>query len=172
MKNETNNPPSDVETVGTPAIESGPVTIIEPTLERDDLDSDGTVGVVAYPYQLFRGKVTVPRHLFSDRVKNYVVSVDQSRRLAVRADTYPRIETREIADFLKLPAEVPPDQCREMARESIFKWTLRTLSLRSSPAIEISDPSSVHKLFWIIERDRTDLLVDSVDGTKRKLKAV
>jgi hypothetical protein len=171
MTVDLDSSPPDIEAADKPDTVSETLSVIEPRVGRDDLDSDGKVGIVANPYQVYRGKATVSRYFLEDRVEDYVVSVDQSRRLALRADTYPTTETRRFGDLLKLPAEVTTDQCRDMARESIFKWTLRTLSLSSSPDIEVTDPLSVHKLFWIIESDGKELIVDSVDGTERELKA-
>ncbi|MGM0397596.1 MAG: hypothetical protein ACQEQY_01250 [Halobacteriota archaeon] len=146
------------------------LSVIEPGVPRDEVDADGRVGAVAYPYRAYRGRATISPPLLDDRVEEYVVTVDRSRRLTLRADTFPEPVTRTVDDVLVLPAEVSPAQCDELAEDAVFKWTLRKFAVGSTPDIAVEDPIDVYKLFWIVEREGRDVIVDSVDGTERALE--
>ena len=146
------------------------LSVIEPGIPRDEVDADGRVGAVAYPYRAYRGTATMSRRFLDDRVEEYVVTVDRSRRLTLRADTFPEPVTRTVDDVLVLPSEVTASQCTEMARDVGIQWTLRKFSLSSTPDIDIEDPVDVYKLFWLVEREGRDVIVDSVDGTERPLE--
>lgn len=141
--------------------------IVEPNVDRDAVDSTGDVGVVATPYRFYRGTVTISRSLVTDRQDEYVVAVDQSRRLALRADTVPDAVSRHLEDGLVLPSEVTDADCRAMAEQTVFEWAMRSSMLHSSPEIELGPPRDVYKLFWLAEREEGDVIVDSVDGTER-----
>lgn len=143
--------------------------VVAPAIERGDVESTGRVGVVAYPYLVYRATATIPRRFLGDRETEYVVSLDRSRRLPLRADEHPETETRNVADVLVLPSEVSREQSRELARKAVFEWTLRSHSLGSAPDIDLADPVSAHKLFWLAERPDGDVVVDSVTGEERAL---
>jgi hypothetical protein len=117
-----------------------------------------------------KAAVTMERPLVGDRVDEFVVSVDRSRRLAVRADTVPETTERAVEDVLVIPPEIDDEQADAIARKSVFQWTLRRYSLNHAPTTESDDPIEAHKLFWIVERDGRDVIVDSVRGTDRPLK--
>lgn len=146
------------------------LTVIPPAIERDEVEASGRVGVVAYPYRVYRGTATMERPFVGDRTAEYVVSLDRSRRLTLRADHYPEVETRTVADALVLPVEVTAEQADAMARDAVFKWTLRTYSVNSAPTIELSEPVDAFKLFWLAERPGGDAIVDSVRGDERPLE--
>jgi hypothetical protein len=150
--------------------ESVRLTIIPPSIPRDGVDGDGRVGAVAYPYRVRKAAVTMERPLVGDRVDEFVVSVDRSRRLAVRADIVPETTERAVEDVLVIPPEIDDEQADAIARKSVFQWTLRRYSLNHAPTTESDDPIEAHKLFWIVERDGRDVIVDSVRGTDRPLK--
>lgn len=143
--------------------------VVAPAIERGDVESTGRVGAVAYPYLVYRATATIPRRFLGDRETEYVVSLDRSRRLPLRADEHPETETQSVADVLVLPAEVSREQSRELARKAVFEWTLRSYSLGSAPDIDLADPVSAHKLFWLAERPDGDVVVDSVTGEERPL---
>ncbi|MFB6082514.1 MAG: hypothetical protein ABEJ67_06800 [Halanaeroarchaeum sp.] len=145
------------------------LSVIRPAIERDEVESDGRVGAVAYPYRVYRGTATMDRPFMDARETQYVVSLDRSRRLTLRADTYPDVESRTVSDVLVLPSEVTPAQAESMARDAIFKWTLRTYSLNSAPDIELSEPVDAYKLYWLVDRSDGDVIVDSVRGEERPL---
>jgi hypothetical protein len=170
MTTNAKRPAIDRDTHDDAVRETATLSVIEPGVDRDAVEADGRVGAVAYPYRAYRGRATMSRPFMDDRVEEYVVTVDRSRRLTLRADTYPEPVTRTIDDVLKLPSEVTAAQCHEMASDAVFKWTLRSFSLSSTPDIDIEDPLDVYKLFWIVERDGSDVIVDSVDGTERALE--
>lgn len=149
--------------------ETATLRVIEPAIERSEVDSAGRVGAVAYPYRTFRASATMSRPFMDDRVSEYVVTIDRSRRIALRADTYPDPVERTVDDLMRLPIEVGDEQCLEMARDAIFKWTLRSVGMRSAPDISVDDPIDVYKLFWIADRQDGDVLIDSVRGTTRRL---
>ena len=54
-----------------------------------------------------------------------------------------------------------------MASEAVFKWALRSVSLSATPEISVEEPLDVYKVFWLVERDDGDVIIDSVDGTER-----
>ncbi|WP_232688402.1 hypothetical protein [Halobacterium zhouii] len=145
------------------------IDVVEPAVEREDVDATGRVGAVAYPYLVYQASVSIPRRFGGDRETEYVVSLDCSRRMALRADQRPETETRTVEDVLVLPAEIDETQAHEMARRSAFDWTLRTVSLSSSPEIELGEPVAAYKLFWLASRPDGDVVVDSVRGTERPL---
>lgn len=146
------------------------LSVIEPGIPRDEVDTDGRVGAVAYPYRAYRGRATISPRFLDDRTVEYVVTVDRSRRLTLRADTFPEPVNRTVDDVLVLPSEVTPAQCDELANDAVFKWTLRKFAVSSAPDIEIEEPVDVYKLFWLVEREGRDVIVDSVDGTERPLE--
>lgn len=170
MTTNAKRPAIDRDTHDDAARETATLSVIEPGVARDAVEADGRVGAVAYPYRAYRGRATMSRPFMDDRVEEYVVTVDRSRRLTLRADQYPEPVTKTIDDVLELPTEVTAAQCHEMANDAVFKWTLRSFSLSSTPDIDIEDPLDVYKLFWIVERDGSDVIVDSVDGTERALE--
>lgn len=151
------------------ARERAELTLIEPALERDAVDSTGRVGAVAYPYSVFDVAVTVERKFLSAREVDFVVSVDRSRRLAVRADTFPETMTRPVDDVLVIPSELSAEQAHEKAEDAAFKWTLRKFSLGTKPELELVDVVHAYKLFWLAERPDGDVLVDSVTGDESPL---
>lgn len=150
--------------------ERATLDVVAPAIEREEVESAGRVGAVAYPYLVYRATATVPRRFLDDRESEYVVSLDRSRRLALRADEHPETEERTVEDVLVLPAEVSREQAREMARDAVFKWTLRSHSLGSAPDIDLAGPVAAHKLFWLAERPDRDVVVDSVTGSERPLE--
>ncbi|WP_224268737.1 hypothetical protein [Haloprofundus salinisoli] len=145
--------------------------VVAPAISRTSVESDGRVGAVAYPYRVYEARVTMARPLLGDRIATVTASVDRSRRVALRADEFPEVETRTVADVLVLPSELGPSDCDEKAREAAFKWTLRKFSLTRAPDIEFERAVDAYKLFWLAERDGGDVLVDSVRGTERPLES-
>ncbi|UPV74037.1 hypothetical protein M0R89_16045 [Halorussus limi] len=143
--------------------------VIRPAIARDEVDSSGRVGAVAYPYRVYEAEVEVDRPLMSPRRDRRVISVDCSRRLSLRADTVPEFETRTVEDALVLPSELSPEQADEKARDAAFKWTLRTSILGDVPEVELARTVDAYKLFWLVERPDGDCIVDSVDGSERPL---
>lgn len=149
--------------------ETATLPVVPPAVDRDDVDSAGRVGAVAYPYRAYEVSVTIDPPFVAPRTDRYVVSVDRSRRLALRADEFPAVEERTVEDVLALPVEVGDDQTRELAREAAFNWTLRRYSLGSVPTVEFERVTDAYKLFWLAERDAGDVLVDSVRGGVEQL---
>jgi hypothetical protein len=154
--------------VGEPR-ERADLRVIPPAVARAEA-GDGRVGAVAYPYRVYEAEVTVGAPLVGDRTDSYVASVDRSRRLVLRADTFPDVEERTVSDALVLPAELSDEQCREKARESAFGWTTRRYALSSAPDIEFPRATDAYKLFWLVERPDGDVIVDSVRGTEDPLR--
>lgn len=146
--------------------ERAELSVIRPAIERADVESRGRVGAVAYPYRVYRATASLPRAFMSARDVDYVVSVDRSRRLAVRADVFPEIGERTLSDVLELPSELTDEQADEKARESVFQWALRKYSPNAAPEIEFDRVEEAYKLFWIVEREGGDVIVDSVRGTE------
>lgn len=144
--------------------------VVTPAIEREDVESTDRVGVVAYPYLVYRASVSMPRRFLDDRETEYVVSLDRSRRIALRADEHPDTETRDVSDALVLPSEVDRAQADEMARRSVFDWTLRSHSLSTAPDIDLADPVAAYKLYWLASRPDGDVVVDSVRGTEHPLE--
>ncbi|MFC7045620.1 hypothetical protein ACFQH6_09570 [Halobacteriaceae archaeon GCM10025711] len=121
---------SDPTAVDSGAVrETAELPVIPPSIPRDDVASDGRVGAVAYPYRAIEATIAMERLFLSDREDTFFVSVDRSRRIALRADSFPETESMAVEDVLVLPVEVDDEQTDEMARESVFKWTLRKYSL-------------------------------------------
>ncbi|MFC6763965.1 hypothetical protein [Natrinema soli] len=145
------------------------LTVIEPTVAREDVDSTGRVGAVAYPYRVYDAVVTVNRPIIADRDLEYVVSVDRARRLAVRADVVPETVSRTVDDVLVVPSELTDEQVREKAENALFKWTLRKIAVGSAPDVQFEQSVNAHKLFWIASRPDGDVIVDSVRGTESPL---
>lgn len=145
------------------------LSVIPPSIDREDVESTGRVGAVAYPYRVYEATVTVGRKFLPEQEVTYVASVDRSRRLVVRADTMPDVETRDVEDVLVLPAELPEDVCHERARETVFQWTTRKFALGSAPDIDFERSVDAYKLFWLAERPDGDVIVDSVDGQETRL---
>ncbi|WP_224449404.1 hypothetical protein [Haloprofundus salilacus] len=150
-------------------VERADLPVVSPAVSREEIESDGRVGVVAYPYRVYETRVTMARPLLGDRVATVTASVDRSRRVALRADEFPEVETQTVTDALVLPAELSSAACDEEAREAAFKWTLRKFSLSRAPDIEFERVVDAYKLFWLAERDDGDVVVDSVRGTERSL---
>ncbi|WP_458185021.1 hypothetical protein [Haladaptatus sp. NG-WS-4] len=148
--------------------ERAELAVISPAISRAE-SGTGRVGAVAYPYRVYEVAVTMSRPFLSDRTDRFVASVDRSRRLAVRADTFPDVETRATEDVLVLPVELSNEQSRKKARESVFQWTLRRYSLNDAPDIEFVRETDAYKLFWIAKRPDGDVLVDSVRGDEAPL---
>lgn len=149
--------------------ETATLTVIPPSIPRDEIGDGGRVGAVAYPYRVSKASVTMERPLVEDRTDEFVVSVDRSRRLAVRADVVPDTVERTVEDVLVIPPEIDDRTADAIARKSVFQWTLRRYSLNHAPTIEFDDPVEAHKLFWIVERPDGDVIVDSVRGDERPL---
>lgn len=149
--------------------ETATLTIIPPSIPRDDVGDGGRVGAVAYPYRVSSISVTMERPLVEDRTDEFVVSVDRSRRLAVRADVVPDRVERTVEDVLVIPPEIDDRTADAIARKSVFQWTLRRYSLNHAPTIEFDDTVEAHKLFWIVERPEGDVIIDSVRGDERPL---
>lgn len=150
--------------------DSAELTVIEPTVAREEVDSIGRVGAVAYPYRIYDAVATVERPLIADRDLEYVVSVDRSRRLAVRADVFPETVTETIDDVLVVPSELSDAQVREKAEDAVFTWTLRKIAVGSAPELTFERSVDAHKLFWIASRPDGDVIVDSVRGTESPLE--
>ncbi|RZH67842.1 hypothetical protein [Natrinema altunense] len=145
------------------------LTVIEPAVAREDVDSTGRVGAIAYPYRLYDAVATIERPIIADRDLEYVVSVDRSRRLAVRADAMPATVTRTIDDVLVVPSELSDEQAREKAEDAVFSWTLRTVAVGSAPDLRFERSIDAYKLFWIASRPDGDVIVDSVRGSESPL---
>lgn len=145
------------------------LAVIPPAVSRKE-SGTGRVGAVAYPYRVYEAAVTMTRPFLSDHTDRFIASVDRSRRLVVRADTFPDVETRNIEDVLVLPAELSDEQSRKKARESVFQWTLRRYSLNDAPDIEFVREVDAYKLFWIAEHPEGDVLVDSIRGDEDPLR--
>lgn len=143
------------------------LTVVPPAIPRADVDSKGRVGAVAYPYRVYEALVTVERPLLSPRTDRRIVSVDRSRRLALRADSAPGTESRTVPDVLVLPAELSPEEADGKARDAVFRWALRTSVLSGPPDVEFDRIVDAHKLFWLAERSGGDAIIDSVRGTER-----
>ena len=151
---------------GTDEVE---LPVIPPSIPRREVAADGRVGAVAYPYRTYEAEIEVARPFMSPRRDRYIVSVDCSRRFAMRADAFPQTETRTVEDALVLPSELSPEQADEKARKAAFEWTLRSSILSDPPEIEFGRVADAYKLFWLAERDGGDAIVDSVRRTERPL---
>jgi len=149
--------------------ETATLTVIPPSIPREDVADGGRVGAAAYPYRVSKASVTMERPFVEDRTDEFVVSVDRSRRLAVRADVVPDTVERTVEDVLVIPPEIDDRTADAIARKSVFQWTLRRYSLNHAPDIEFDDPVEAHKLFWIVERPDGDVIIDSVRGDERPL---
>ncbi|SEW09862.1 hypothetical protein [Natrinema salifodinae] len=149
--------------------ERAELSVIAPTVAREDVDSTGRVGAVAYPYRVYDAVATVERPLIADRDIDYVVTVDRSRRLAVRADAFPETTTRTLEDVLVIPSDLSDDQAREKAEDAVFNWTLRKVAVGSAPEVTFERSVDAYKLFWIASRPDGDVIVDSVRGTESPL---
>ncbi len=146
------------------------LAVIPPAVAREEVPNDGRVGCVAYPYRVFEATSSMDRPALGPRVARYVVSVDRVRRLALRADTFPAVETRRVEDVLVLPAALHDESTREKARTAVFQWTLRTYSPLGPPDVEFDARADAYKLFWLAERETGDVIVDSVRGGERPLR--
>lgn len=166
LQNDDPLPPADHPLVGD-RHEAVDLPIIEPSVARESVDADGRVGAVAYPFRVYEAEIEVDRPLLAPRMDRRVISVDRSRRLAVRADTLPAVEERRVEDVLVLPGELSPDQADEKAREAAFQWTLRSSILADAPDIEFARVVDAYKLFWLAERPGGDVIVDSVRGEEK-----
>lgn len=149
--------------------ERADLSVIPPSIARDEVDSSGAVGAIAYPHRIYEVSVTIPRRFFGDRTEEYVVGVDRARRLAVRADTVPETDTRTVRDVLVVPAELSAEQADEKVRETVFGWCLRRFTMGAPPEIAIDSVVDVHKLFWLAARPEGDAIVDSVRGSAEPL---
>lgn len=143
--------------------------IVPPAISREEVDPDGRVGAVAYPYFIAETVVRIPRTFITDRTERYVVSVDRSRRLTVKADVFPETHSETVEDVLVLPAELTSEQATELARHNVFRWTLRRYAIGSAPEIEFDRTVETYKLFWLAEHDGSDEIVDSLRGSTRPL---
>ena len=144
--------------------------VFPPAIAREEVESSGQVGAVAYPFRVYEAEIEVERPLLEPRRDRRIVSVDCSRRLALRADEVPEFETRTISDTLVLPSELSPEQADEKARDAAFKWTLRTSILSDVPEVDFGRVADAYKLFWLVERPDGDVILDSVRGTERPLE--
>jgi hypothetical protein len=145
------------------------LAVFPPAVPREAVESAGRVGAVAYPYRVYDAAVEVERPFMSPRTDRRVVSVDCSRRLALRADAVPEFETRTVADVLVLPSELAPEQADEKARDAVYKWTRRTSILSEVPEVSFDRVADAYKLFWLVERPDGDVILDSVNGDERPL---
>ncbi|TMT87322.1 hypothetical protein E2L06_12295 [Haloterrigena sp. H1] len=145
------------------------LSVITPTITREDVDSSGRVGAVAYPYRVYDGVATIERPVIADRDLDYVVTVDRARRLAVQADTFPETQMRSVDDVLVIPSELSDAQTLRKAEDAVFKWTLRTVAVGSEPDVTFDRSVDAYKLFWIASRPDGDVIVDSVRGTESPL---
>ncbi|MFC6719107.1 hypothetical protein ACFQGT_07280 [Natrialbaceae archaeon GCM10025810] len=146
------------------------LTVVEPAVAREDVDSSGRVGAVAYPYRVYEAVATIERPLLSDLDVEYVVSVDRSRRLAVRADVFPETVTERIDDVLVVPSELSDERVREKAEAAVFTWTLRKIAVHSAPEVTFERTVDAYKLYWLASRPDGDVIVDSVRGTESPLE--
>ncbi|MFD1562722.1 hypothetical protein ACFR99_04035 [Haloarchaeobius amylolyticus] len=168
---ETRRPPAstpDVDAAGGRR-DRTELSVITPAIAREDVDSSGRVGVVAYPYRVYDAVATVERPLIADRDIDYVVTVDRTRRLAVRADTFPETETRTVDDVLVIPSELSDAQTHRKAEDAVFKWTLRKVAVGSEPDVTFARSVDAYKLYWIASRPDGDVIIDSVRGTESPL---
>jgi len=145
------------------------LSVITPTVAREDVDSSGRVGAVAYPYRVYDAIATIERPVIADRDLDYVVTVDRARRLAVRADTFPETQTQTVDDVLVIPSELSDAQTRRKAEDAVFKWTLRKVAVGSEPDVTFARSVDAYKLFWIASWPDGDVIVDSVRGTESPL---
>ncbi|QKY21081.1 hypothetical protein B4589_012110 [Halolamina sp. CBA1230] len=159
-------PPADHPLVGD-RHEAVDLPVIEPSVARESVDSSGRVGAVAYPFRVYETEIEVDRPLFAPRKDRRVISVDRSRRLAVRADTLPEVAEKRVEDVLVLPGELSPEQADEKAEEAAFQWTLRGSILAEAPEIEFEEVVDAYKLFWLAERPDGDVIIDSVRDDQR-----
>ena len=166
VSGENGLPPADHPLVGNRQ-ESVELPVIEPSAPRESVESAGRVGAVAYPFRVYEAEIEVDRPLLAPRRERRVISVDRSRRLAVRADTVPETEDRRVEDVLVLPGELSPALADEKAEEAAFQWTLRRSILADAPEIEFERVVDAYKLFWLAERPDGDVLIDSVRGEER-----
>ncbi|MFC4357372.1 hypothetical protein ACFO0N_05340 [Halobium salinum] len=149
--------------------ETATLSVIPPAVPREAVESTGRVGAVAYPYRVYDAAVSIDRAFMSPRRTRFVASVDRSRRLVVRADTFPEVEERTVEDVLVLPSELSAEVCLERAEKSVFQWTLRKFSTNDAPDIEMERTADVYKLFWLARRPEGDVIVDSVRGSESPL---
>lgn len=149
--------------------ETATLSVVPPAIARTDVESDGRVGAVAYPYRIHEAEVTMTRPYLSDRVDTFVVSVDRSRRIPVRSDVFPDVAEHTLDDVLVLDPDLEAATADAMARDAVFKWTLRQYSLRDPPDISFARTIDAHKLFWIADRADGDVVIDSVTGEERAL---
>lgn len=147
--------------------EHADLSVIPPAIARGEVESIGAVGAVAYPYRIYEVRVAIPRRFLGNRHEEYVVGVDCTRRLAVRADTLPDPESRTVEGVLVIPAELADEEADEKAREAVFRWCLRRFSMGDPPDIEIERTVDAHKLFWLAEQPNGDVIVDSVRGSEQ-----
>ena len=159
-------PPADHPLVGD-RHEAVDLPVIEPSVARESVDSSGRVGAVAYPFRVYETEIEVGRPLLAPRKDRRVISVDRSRRLAVRADTLPEVAEKRVEDVLVLPGELSPEQADEKAEEAAFQWTLRGSILAEAPEIEFEAVVDAYKLFWLAERPDGDVIIDSVRDDQR-----
>lgn len=143
--------------------------VVPPAVARATVESDGRVGAVAYPYSVYEATVTVSSRLLPDREMTYVASVDRSRRLVVRADAVPDVETRRIEDVLVVPDELSDAAVHEKAETSVFDWTLRKFALGDTPDVDLAPAVDAYKLFWLASRPDGDVIVDSASGEESPL---
>ncbi|MBP2252642.1 hypothetical protein J2754_002988 [Halarchaeum solikamskense] len=148
---------------------SATLDVIPPHVERGDVDADGRVGAVAYPYRVYEANATIERAFLPEREVSYVASVDRARNLVLRADTVPDVESHDVDDVLVLPADLPAELCRERAHDTVFEWTARKFALGSAPDVDLGRGVDARKLFWLAERDDDDVIVDSVTGDESRL---
>lgn len=150
--------------------EEATLSVIPPSLPRDEVDGEGRVGAIAYPYRVYDAAVAVDRAFMSPRRTRFVASVDRSRRLVVRADTFPEVEEQTIEDVLVLPSELSEEVCAERAEKSVFQWTLRKFTTNGSLEVTMERAVDAYKLFWLVRRPEGDVIVDSVRGSESPLE--
>lgn len=145
--------------------------VFPPAISREAVTSESSrVTAVAYPYRVYETETEVDRPFMSAHTDRHVVSVDCSRRLAVRADVFPETDARTVSDVLVLPTELDDERADEKARDEVFEWTLRTSVLADVPETEIDRVADAYKLFWLVERPDGNVIIDSVRGTERPLE--
>lgn len=149
--------------------ERATLSVVEPAIARGEVESEGRVGAVAYPYRIYEAVVTMDRPLIGPRTARYVASVDRSRRLVVRGDVLPETEHRSVDDVLVIPSELTDEEAAIKARDAAFRWTLRTYSPLRAPEVDLESRVDGYRLFWLAERNGGDVVVDSVRGAERRL---
>ena len=161
-------PPDGTAAPGATATryDAADLPVVPPSVSRDEVESDGRVGAVAYPYRVYAVEAAVERRFLPPQTVDYVASVDLTRRLVLRADAVPEAGTRRVEDVLVLPAALSAADARARATETVHEWTRRKFALGSPADLSVERTVAAYKLFWLASRPAGDVLVDSVRGTE------